>query len=51
MEEQMGTDKEQVLQLHRFSLPYPHLEEEKIHQAEVLQVNPPIQEIHPPVEK
>ena len=47
----MDTDKEQVLQLHLFSPPYPHPVGEKIHQAEVLQVNHPIQEIHPPVEK
>ena len=51
MDEQMGIDKEQVLQLHLFSLPYPRQEEEKIHQAEVLQVNPPIQEIHQLAEK
>ena len=51
MVEQMGIDKELVLQLHLFNLLYLHLEVERIHQAEVLQANPPIQETHPPVEK
>ena len=51
MVEQMVTGREPVLQPHLFNLPYPHRAEEKIRQAEVLQADPPTQEIHLLVEK